>query len=297
MAEEPKSNFRIFAENVGDANVETDNEYEVDSQRNSGVVPGIADPRMHNKLYKQATIMVAAIAQVIVQAGFNALDNDYSGLVSNIRQAFAGSVNGVKPDAQGNIDLTEVLAEIRRMTYPRVGDFIITRNPENPSKKYDGTTWELLKKDTFIMSAETGKAGEEGGSNSHSNSLDEMTPHAHKVTVSSNGGHNHGRGTMNITGTLCLPTHTGRWNPYITGAFWAEPPNGDMKGNEGADFPESWRWHDIGYATFDASRSWTGRTSTDGSHAHDVMIRNTGMGKPYDIRPRYISAYIWIRTA
>ncbi|MFR8056956.1 MAG: hypothetical protein ACLU45_01705 [Dialister invisus] len=56
--------------------------------------------------------MVAALAQVIVQAGFDALDSDYSGLVSNLRKSFAGSVNGVKPDESGNIDLTEVIEEI-----------------------------------------------------------------------------------------------------------------------------------------------------------------------------------------
>lgn len=292
MAEEPKSNFRIFAENVGDANVETDNEYEVDSQRNSGVVPGIADPRMHNKLYKQATIMVAAIAQVIVQAGLNALDNDYSGLVANIRQAFAGSVNGVKPDAQGNIDLTEVLAEIRRMTYPRVGDFIITRNPENPSKKYDGTTWELLKKDTFIMSAETGKAGEEGGSNSHSNSLDEMPAHSHTAKCSLNGTHDHDRGTMEITGGFpaddsMVGRHAGYHIP--DGAFYiGELVSFDLDSDSGGNGA---------MIRFKASRTWTGRTSQNGSHAHKITIESVGNGKLYDIRPQYISAYIWIRTA
>lgn len=292
MAEEPKSNFRIFAENVGDANVETDNEYEVDSQRNSGVVPGIADPRMHNKLYKQATIMVAAIAQVIVQAGFNALDNDYSGLVANLRQTFAGSVNGVKPDKNGNIDITEVLDEIRRMTYPRVGDFIITRNPENPSKKYDGTTWELLKKDTFIMSAETGKAGEEGGSNRHSNSLDEMPAHAHTVKVSTNGGHDHGRGTMEITGGFpaddsMVGRHAGYHIP--DGAFYiGEGINLDLDSDDD---------HVGSMIRFKASRTWTGRTSNEGSHTHNVTIGSAGNGQSYDSRPQYISAYIWIRTA
>lgn len=75
------SNFRVFAEAVDAKNIESDLEYESDTQRVSGVVPGIAIPKMHNKLYKQSTIMAAAIAQIIVQKGFDALDNDYTGLV------------------------------------------------------------------------------------------------------------------------------------------------------------------------------------------------------------------------
>ena len=148
-----KSNFKVFAEGVAPANIQSDNEYEADTQRVSGVVPGIAVPSLHNKIYKQATIMAAAIAQVIVQAGFDAMDDDYSGLVANLRKTFVGSVNSIKPDAQGNIDLTSVLENIRRMTYPRIGDVIMTKNPENPSVKYTGTTWELLEEKTFIMSA------------------------------------------------------------------------------------------------------------------------------------------------
>lgn len=66
-----ESNFRVFAESVDTKDVETDNEYEVDSQRISGVTPGVAPPRLHNKIYKQATIMAAAIAQVIYRTGGN----------------------------------------------------------------------------------------------------------------------------------------------------------------------------------------------------------------------------------
>lgn len=139
-----RSNFKVFAEGVADKNIQSDSVYNADTQRISGVVPGIAEPKMHNKLYKQATIMVAALAQVIVQAGFDALDSDYSGLVSNLRKSFAGSVNGVKPDETGNIDLTEIIEEIRKMTYPRIGDVIITKIKITPQKiqKHNMATFE-----------------------------------------------------------------------------------------------------------------------------------------------------------
>ena len=114
-----RSNFKVFAESVANKDIQSDAVYNSDTQRVFGVVPGVAEPKMHNKLYKQSTVMAAAIAQVIVQAGFDALDSDYSGLVANLRKSFAGSVNGIKPDESGNIDLTALIEEIRQLTIPR----------------------------------------------------------------------------------------------------------------------------------------------------------------------------------
>ncbi len=294
------SNFKVFAESVTDANIESDNEYETDTQRVSGVVPGIAVPKMHNKLYKQSTIMAAAIAQVIVQAGLNALDSDYSGLVANLRQTFAGSVNGIKPNAQGDIDISSLLTDLKKLTYPRVGDFIITKNPENPSVKYEGTTWELLEEKTFIMSAGTdAKVGEEGGSNTHAMSVLEMPKHSHTYTMGTAGGHDHTRGTMNITGFVggvigAVGDNIGLWrdwdktdtNRTPSGAFYAggRIRVGSKDGRETSS------------VYFDASRNWSGSTSFVAAHSHSLTIGETGSGNAWDSRPKYIAAYIWVRT-
>lgn len=287
------SNFKVFAESVTDANIESDNEYETDTQRVSGVVPGIAVPKMHNKLYKQSTIMAAAIAQVIVQAGLNALDSDYSGLVANLRQTFAGSVNGIKPNAQGDIDISSLLTDLKKLTYPRVGDFIITKNPENPSVKYEGTTWELLEEKTFIMSAgTTAKVGESGGSNTHTMSVAEMPKHSHTYTMGTAGGHDHTRGTMNITGSFLVDDmmlgHHGSAKP--TGAF-VEGTAYDYDATSSLNKGE-----DGGMLTFDASRTWQGNTSYVAAHNHSLTIGEAGSGSAWDIRPKYVAAYIWVRT-
>ena len=291
-----KSNFRVFAEGVAPANIQSDNEYEADTQRVSGVVPGIAVPALHNKLYKQATIMVAALAQVIVQAGLDAMDDDYTGLVANLRKTFAGSVNGIKPDAQGNIDLTSVLENIRRMTYPRIGDVIMTKNSENPSVKYTGTTWELLEEKTFIMSAgNTAKVGEKGGSNTHANTVAEMPSHTHGYTMGEAGGHDHDRGNMNITGFVGamggVGDNIGIWdkdgNGHPSGAFYA-----------GGTFRAGRKdGRNTSSVYLDASRAWTGRTSYAAAHKHALSINATGSGQAWDSRPKYIALYIWIRTA
>lgn len=287
-----KSNFRVFAEGVAPANIQSDNEYETDTQRISGVVPGIAVPALHNKLYKQATIMAAAMAQVIVQAGLDAMDDDYAGLVANLRKTFAGSVNGIKPDAQGNIDLTSVLENIRRMTYPRIGDVIMTKNPENPSVKYTGTTWELLEEKTFIMAAgNTSKVGEKGGSNTHASTVAEMPSHTHGYTMSEAGGHDHDRGNMEITGEFNADDSAfGRHadSTPTSGAFVEGRRVSLDQRSEGGGGGARMR--------FEASRAWTGRTSYVAAHKHALSINATGSGQAWDSRPKYIALYIWIRT-
>lgn len=287
-----KTNFRIFAEGVAPTNIQSDNEYEVDKQRVSGVVPGIAVPSLHNKIYKQATIMAAAIAQVIVQAGFDAMDDDYIGLVANLRKTFVGSVNSIKPDAQGNIDLTSVLENIRRMTYPRIGDVIMTKNPENPSAKYTGTTWELLEEKTFIMSAgNTAKVGEKGGSNTHTSTVSEMPSHTHGYTMEAAGGHDHDRGDMEIEGEFNADDSAfGRHATSIptSGAFFqGRRVDFDQKSSGGGSGARM---------RFLASRDWTGRTSYAAAHKHSLSINATGSGQAWDSRPKYIALYIWIRT-
>lgn len=284
-----KSNFKVFAEGVDPANIQSDNEYETDTQRVSGVVPGIAVPSLHNKIYKQATIMAAAIAQVIVQAGFDAMDDDYTGLVSNLRKTFVGSVNGIKPDAKGNIDLTSVLENIRRMTYPRIGDVIMTKNPENPSVKYTGTTWELIEEKTFIMSAgNTAKVGEKGGSNTHTSTVSEMPSHTHGYTMGLAGGHDHSRGNMNITGKFTALLQIQR-DITADGAIYYELQS-IGEGGDRNSASETPIYH------FDASRAWTGRTSYVEAHNHSLVISSTGTGRAWDSRPKYIALYIWIRT-
>lgn len=279
-----KSNFKVFAEGVAPANIQSDNEYEADTQRVSGVVPGIAVPSLHNKIYKQATIMAAAIAQVIVQAGFDAMDDDYTGLVSNLRKTFVGSVNSIKPDEKGNIDLTSIIENIRRMTYPRIGDVLMTKNPENPSVKYTGTTWELIEEKTFIMSAgNTAKVGEKGGSNTHTSTVDEMPSHTHGYTMVEAGGHDHDRGDMNITGSFI-------------GVYNGNPTSGAFYNRGGGGHTKQYTDWDGQNLVFDASRAWTGRTSYAAAHKHSLSISPTGTGKSWDSRPKYIALYIWIRT-
>ena len=78
------SNFKVFNEDL--QNTETDIEYATETQRISGLVTGIAKTKMHNKLFRQTSVMTAALAQFMADAGQTVSDNDLAALVSVIQE-------------------------------------------------------------------------------------------------------------------------------------------------------------------------------------------------------------------
>ncbi|TGE35866.1 hypothetical protein E4K67_22370 [Desulfosporosinus fructosivorans] len=80
------SNFKVFNENFLDA--QTDGDYLAETQRVNGLTAGIAKTKMHNKLFRQTSIMVAAIAQVMANQGAVVSDGDLAALVSVIQSSF-----------------------------------------------------------------------------------------------------------------------------------------------------------------------------------------------------------------
>lgn len=102
--------------------------------------------------------------------------------------------------------------------------------------------------------------------------IDQIPSHSHTGSTSTAGSHAHGRGTMNITGSFQI----GSFPLYTTkqeGAFiGSDIGNADSHGqNTNSNVPTS--------TSFDASRSWTGYTSYDGTHSHSMNLNNTGGGK------------------
>lgn len=274
-----ESNFKVFAESVDAENIVSDDEYSVDGQRIKGVVPGLAPANLHNKLYKQATVMAAAIAQVMVERGFNAMDNDYNGLVAALRGAFAYSVNDKKPNSSGNIDYR--LLDFNDI-YP-AGSIYMSVNNVNPATLFGGT-WEKIAGGRCLIGADSNYAlGSTGGEATHKLSVAETPAHNHNISISNSGEHKHNRGTMNITGAfdgnINDPYHEGAF--YNTGRGW----NGSDGGKGG------------GIKGFDASRSWTGETSAAGNHSHSCSIGNTGGGQAHNNMQPYLVVNIWKRTA
>lgn len=98
--------------------------------------------------------------------------------------------------------------------------------------------------------------------------IDQIPAHTHTGYTSTTGSHAHGRGTMEITGSIPVDDHKIR---YVNGAFYENGscPNSDNRDSENSS-PR---------ASFAASRTWTGYTSYDGTHSHSMNLNNTGGGK------------------
>lgn len=150
-----------------------------------------------------------------------------------------------------------------------IGSIYWSTDSISPATLFGGT-WEQIK-DTFILAAGSiYSAGSTGGEASHT------------LTVAETPAHTHTRGTMNITGVIT----------YIT----ADSAN---ISNSGYPTTGAFRWSNEAYSqraslasgtgsrdlNFDASRSWTGATSSVGS------------GNSHNNMPPYLVAYCWKRVA
>lgn len=98
------SNFLVFDEN--NVNIESDGDYSTSTQRLNGVAPGIALSDMHNKLFRQTSIMCAAIGEFISNAGLVASDVSLPALVTAFTDAVksVGATTGdIKPSLQSSL--------------------------------------------------------------------------------------------------------------------------------------------------------------------------------------------------
>jgi microcystin-dependent protein len=109
------------------------------------------------------------------------------------------------------------------------------------------------------------------GNHTHTITVNSGGAHSHTASSNSTGAHTHSRGTMNITGTVKAGwSDEGPFpgNVVASGAFTSAPTGGN-----GADGSTAGGAYDL---TLDASRSWTGATSSAGAHSHTITVNNGG---------------------
>ena len=194
--------------------------------------------------------------------------------------------------------------------YP-IGSVYISFNSADPSTLFGGT-WQRLK-DTFLLaSGDAYAAGSTGGSATktisvsnmpaHNHSVNASGNHSHTATTSTAGNHSHTRGSMNIVGTFGTGSDTpSLYRDDTSGAFYNSGTNGNKYASGNTDNDRTSK------ITLDATRSWTGSTSTAGNHTHTLTTttngshthttNNTGGGLPLNIMPPYQTVYMWRRTA
>lgn len=297
-------NFQIFDESMTDTM--TDIDYQTDSQRTNGVIHGVADPLLHNKLYRQCSVMAYAIAQVIVARGYNADDSDPVGLANAIQRAFAFSVNGNVPNASGAI------TAFRPLDAWPVNSIFITMSNSNPSTLLGGGTWTKIQGKYLLATSSSYTVGNSYGSMTKTLSVSNIPSHTHGFTTGSSGAHthtastnekgnhSHTRGSMNITGTF--PSGIDKENSF-SGAFYKVKGIPGMADQDGTHYKAGFS------AARDNGAYWTGSTSTTGAHTHTVTVNSngahthtgttnsTGSGTAFNIMPESIAVNVWRRTA
>ena len=136
--------------------------------------------------------------------------------------------------------------------------------------------------DKFLLPSTVAQAGQTGGSLNLSIpgvtvngtvgetvlTVEQMPAHTHTGSSSTAGAHTHTRGTMEITGAIPVDDHKIR---YVEGAFYQ---NGDYSNCDNRDSANG-----SPRASFAASRTWSGETSSGGSHSHTMNLNSTGGGQ------------------
>lgn len=194
----------------------------------------------------------------------------------------------IKFEKDGKVSSKELFFELMKSTlldfcYP-IGHLWVSQNSTDPANIVGGT-WEAVPEGTTIVAAgKKYKAGATGGEATHTILESEMPEHSHKVTIKAAGNHSHTRGTMEISGTF--PNGNERNNFTPTGAFYKTSETATTAWN-GTSRPNV-----IG---FQASRNWTGATSVNGEHNHELTLAKTGGNQAMNNMPPYKVWYMWQR--
>lgn len=171
--------------------------------------------------------------------------------------------------------------------YP-VGSVYISFNSADPSTLFGGT-WVRLK-DTFLLAnGDSYAPNTSGGSATKTIDVNNLPSHTHPCSTV--GNHTHTRGGMNITGSITAQKiDSGIDDNFNSSGAFVVQNDKHRVADAGTGVFSGW----TGFS-FDASRSWVGATSPNGSHTHTIGA--IGGGLPLNIMPPYTTVYAWRRTA
>lgn len=252
-------NFQIFDESL--TAIDTDQEYLAESQRINGVTPGLAAPKLHNKLYRQCSVMAYAIASVLAQRGYNATDSDPGGLINAIQRSFAGSVNGNKPNASGAVSMSTPLD-----AWP-VGSIFMTMSSANPATLLGGGTWVKLQGQYLLASSSSYTAGQTYGSMTKTLTEANIPGHTHGFTTGSAGAHTHSL-SNSTAASAGAHTHSG-----TAASAGGHTHNVSGTGAEAGAHTHSVTANSAGAHTHSLSNS---TAASAGAHTHSVSTVSAG---------------------
>ena len=160
------------------------------------------------------------------------------------------------------------------------------------------------------------------GSHTHAITVNSGGAHTHSASSASNGAHTHTRGTMEITGSI-VSTDYPEYFTYAdqfsnSGALSITNYRTGQGNNPGSGGSDTGGYMGL---SLQASRGWSGATSSNGAHTHtitvnsggahthgassasagahthSVTVNNTGSGQAHSNMPPYLAVNMWRRTA
>jgi hypothetical protein len=158
------------------------------------------------------------------------------------------------------------LSDLINLIYP-IGSIYMSANNVSPAT-FLGGTWEQIKDKFLLCAGSSYSAGSTGGEASHT------------LTVAETPAHTHTRGTMEITGSIIGGNYAlfGCSTTTESGALYTSGGGYTSAGtSQGGNYKNNLH--------FQASRNWTGATSSVGS------------GTAHNNMPPYLTVYCWKRTA
>ena len=200
-----------------------------------------------------------------------------------------------------NVDLSSVLSkeDVINLIYP-IGSIYLSFSDTSPQTLFGIGQWEKLSGGRVLLTEGSSDYGEDftveeiGGEANHVLTEEELPEHSHTGTTDNSGAHTHSRGTMNIRGSFYADdSMRGKVEPYKkpSGAFYpGETIDRDITSGDSGGY-------DGGTLEFDASKNWTGETSSNGNHTHTLDISGGGSGQAHNNMPPYIVCFMWRRIS
>jgi hypothetical protein len=270
-------NYLIPFANGKDANIASEAEWESDEMASTvskGFQSGIARSDRVNRAIAQGASAGFSIGQLVADYASQDAGIDAQALYDGFKKAL---------EKVARLSVVDVI-------YP-VGSIYCSTASVNPNQLFGVGVWERIGAGRCLIDAGEGFApGSLGGADTCQLTVNELPSHSHSGSSSWAGDHAHTRGNMNITGKFSNYDHPGNGVVGVEGAFYKD---GNYNANTKAAGGDDWgKW-----IAFDASRTWSGETSWNGNHSHEIYIGNTGGGNPFSVRNPYIAVYMWKRVS
>lgn len=258
---------------------------------------------------KQAITDLQATAVAAIQTQKNeavaAVTATQSTATESVTAAQASSVSAVKAQEAASIQAIEAdsvlagyakkdelssliaaaVAEAKLAAYP-VGSIYCSIDSTDPGALFGGT-WAAIGAGRALVAAGGGFAvGSEGGSDTHTLTVEEMPSHAHTAWTGEAGWHGHAArtDTANLTGSF---------NPGGLGVS----ASGICSLGAGSQPSNKGYYTDSSIVNINASHMHNVGVDGAGNHTHTVGVGATGGGQAFSVRNPYIAVNMWRRTA